>query len=222
VIKLLTYTSPEWKPLSDITNPNKQEYCDKWGYEFIPVVIEESPAPITLPIDRMIAVRDNLDGCDWIWFTGTDSLITNYNKDIKEVTDENADFILASDFHWFNDDSALIRNSEMGRIILNALIDEMPQYLTKLAIPSIPESCNGQGVLMLMLQENRYGNHLKLVTQRMMNSMLYNLFPVPSNRYDRFGNSGNWEPGDLLMHWPALAFDHRMRLAQQYIGQVIK
>jgi hypothetical protein len=39
---------------------------------------------------------------------------------------------------------------------------------------------------------------------------------------DLFGNDGQWQVGDFLIHWPAVALDKRIQLAHNMMGQVVK
>jgi hypothetical protein len=39
---------------------------------------------------------------------------------------------------------------------------------------------------------------------------------------DFYGNRGQWDHGDLMIHWPGTILDHRINLAKMYNQYVIK
>jgi hypothetical protein len=71
----------------------------------------------------------------------------------------------------------------------------------------------------------RLGDGLKIVPQKFINSYDYDLYPgiIPHIfKKDLFGNDGQWQVGDFLIHWPAVALDKRIQLAHNMMGQVVK
>jgi len=152
---------------------------------------------------------------DWIWWTGCDSLITNMTIKLEDRIDNNYHFIIAKDSHNFNADSFFIRNSPEGRAYIEMIISKYPEYKD-----------NGwaeQGVIC-----DTYKDHkeiIKVLPQRAINAYNYDLYPEkkPHEKYfDRDGNDGQWQSGDLLIHWPGTYFDFRLKhLAPYYIQQVV-
>jgi hypothetical protein len=69
------------------------------------------------------------------------------------------------------------------------------------------------------------GDRIKIVPQRELNAYNYDLYPglIPHiYKKDLLGNDGQWQPGDFLIHWPAVPNDQRITMAQQMLTQVVK
>jgi hypothetical protein len=54
---------------------------------------------------------------------------------------------------------------------------------------------------------------IKVLSQRTMNSYDYKMYGVPG--IDLTWKSGQWEPGDFVLHWPALSNQTRIALSKQ-------
>lgn len=104
-IRLLTQHSEEYLPLADLTLPGKSEYCHRWGYE---LVVDPLHPPLSC-WQRPEAWRRHLDGCDWLFFTGTDVMITNHTIDVRDLCAQDKDFIFAADGNGLQSDVMLFR-----------------------------------------------------------------------------------------------------------------
>jgi hypothetical protein len=217
-IRLFTYATENYRALADLTDENKIRYCEKWGYEFhgriVPETIEERPYS-ELGFDKVEFVRDYLDRCDWAWFTDVDSLITNFNKQIEDVINEysQADFLVATWMNGINAGSYLVKNSDIGKAILDGILSRRGQFIHE------------QAALIDVVASGKFEDNIKIVPQRLINAGDYNLFGDPTdqaNRLDKLGTCGQWEEGDLLIHWPGTTLEHRMTLVYEYLDKVIR
>jgi hypothetical protein len=50
----------------------------------------------------------------------------------------------------------------------------------------------------------------------------YHLDPQYHSGTDCYGNRGQWQPGDFLIHWPAATLDERIAMLQEYWPEIIE
>lgn len=203
--------SENYRPLANITwNQNKALYCARYGYTGYNICI---PYRDKMGFDKFNAALHVLDHHDYVWVIGTDAMITNFNKDVYEVIDLQCDkysFIAASDVNGYNADSVIFRNDACGRSLLLAIGAHENVY------------DNEQHTTVVLLEQNQFWrDRAKFTYQWELNSYDYNLYPGCSQIDCRYQQRGQWQEGDLLIHWPGTDFATRMRLANEYLGRVI-
>jgi hypothetical protein len=199
--------TPGFQKLAEFTwHQNKIEYCRKHGYaacnktqgfhEGIPIGFEK--------ILYLQVLMENPQ-YEWIWWTGCDTLITNFNIRIEDRIDENFNLIISNDQNNLNADSFLIKNCDWSRAYIQCVLDCMPQYLDNI--------WKEQGVMIDLYPSNK--DYIKIVPQKLMQSW-------PLAPQDALGNPGQWTSGDWLIHWAGHTMETRLRLATLYQSVVIK
>lgn len=211
-VALLSVYSDNYQPLADLTwKKNKALYCARYGYTGYNICI---PYRDKMGFDKFNCALSVLDHHEWIWITGTDSLITNFNKDIYTCLDLGSNccsFIAAFDANGLNADSVVFRNDVCGKTLLAAIWDHESIY------------DNEQHTVAVLTEQNPYwGNRTKITYQWELNSYDYNLYPGCPHVDSKYQARGQWQEGDLLIHWPGTSFDQRMDLARQYLDRVIQ
>jgi len=184
---------------------NKQEYCEKHGYDFIcgDKSLDTSRHIVWSKILLILDVMKN-SAYKWIFLSDADALVMNTGLCIEDLIDEDYDLIINHDFNGFNSGHFLIRNCARSR----KLLQEAYKHTEFLDHPEWE-----QGAILATLQENRaYLSRTKIIPQRLMNS-----FP------DVLGSllQGTYQPGDFILHFagirePALLkkyFEHYYPLA---------
>ena len=63
---------------------------------------------------------------------------------------------------------------------------------------------------------------VKIVPQRYMNSYIQAPYDYCDVRTDVFGNSGEWEPGDWILHLPGLHKPVRIAVVEQITKFIVK
>jgi hypothetical protein len=142
-------------------------------------------------------------------------MITNFNIRLEDLIDDNFDFVIATDCYNINNDSFLARASDTTIKWLRNTVNLLESYSNA---KWLDQSAMIDTIDMM-------ADRIKIVPQRTMNSYNYDLYPglVPHiYKKDLFGNDGQWQPGDFLIHWPAVSLDTRIALAQEMLGQVVK
>jgi hypothetical protein len=188
--------------------PNKLEYCGIHHYVFQTGELGGEGFNIDgqYTFRRMGLVLDNLkngkwDRWDWVWVCGLDVIVTNMNIKLESIADE---------------DFGLIHSCDA----LDPCLACMDSYLvSRKAIPLLEAVMSHrdnpiggmleQSTTFALVQEERFKGIRKLLPQRVMNSYQYkaeNFTPYAHcgpnwpNAIDSLGHSGEWQPGDFVIH----------------------
>ena len=237
---LITHHDPGYQRLADITwHVNKKEYCDLHGYDMIARTenfVTKQANGLMTGFEKIHLAKHVLEThpeYKWIWWTGTDTMITNFSTRLEERCNDAYHFIVCVDINGINADSFLVRNSPEGKSFLDAILSLEQEYLARywdteqraianlIGLPGTgdpgwpdPESFELTGP---------FKDIVKVYPQRFMNSFNYHLYGATySHHNDKFGWDGNWQVGDWLIHWPAVNLDYRIELANFYNDYIIR
>ncbi len=205
-MKILVYSPySHLEELAALTVPNKQEYCTRHGYEFQTHELGGEGINIEgqYGYRRMGFVLEKLknESWDWIWVVGIDVLITNMVVTLESIVDENYGLIHSCD-------------------ALDPCLACMDSFLVNAKAIPLLEAVMGhrdnpigglqeQSTTFALAQDERFSGIRKVLPQRVMNSYQYqapNMIvyqPHGSNwvnGIDSLGQSGEWKPGDFVLH----------------------
>lgn len=233
---MVSHSDDNYRVLADLTwHKNKLPYAERHGY----VAFNQTENFVTRSskygmsgfekIHLSKTVLDNCPEIEWLWWTGTDSIVTNYNIKIEDKVDNDYDFMICVDVNGINADSFLVKNSEQGRSFLQAVLDLEPQFnhywdteqraiAYLLGFPGTGEPGWPFGDQLAVAEP--YRNIVKILPQRHMNSFYYKIYHYVDQR-DKLGVDGNWQSGDWLLHWPGTDLKNRLQLYQQFKNQII-
>ena len=235
---LITHHDEGYKKLADLTwHENKEEYAALHSYGMYAKTEDwssKSSNGLMTGFEKIYIARDTLienPEFEWIWWTGTDSMITNFSTKIEDRVDNNYHMIVCVDINGVNADSILFRNSPECLNFLNKILDLEQQCMafwdteqraidTLLGFPGTgdPNWPTGNDLVI----KNEYKNVVKLVSQRYMNSYNYTLYREYTDHRDKLGVNGNWSFGDWLVHWPACSLAQRIQLYHHYKNQIVR
>ena len=218
MIVLATMHDNNYKNLADETwEGNKVQYAEKHGYGYLAKTEDFYGFPpgfekIQFLLDTFEAYPDT----SWIWWTGTDGLVTNFTTRIEDKIDENYDIIMSADFNFkINCDSMLVKNSTEAREWLQEIMDNLPTYGN--------HQFKEQQYMLDSL--DKYKDIIKLMPQNFMNSYEYKMYKVAPWNYNKTtdvnGDRGQWETGDWFVHWPGTQPMERMELVKEYKEKII-
>lgn len=201
---------------------NKVKYAIKHGYAYVAKTEDFYGFPPGFEkVQFLIDLLDSYPDAEWIWWTGTDSMITNFETKIEDkVTFDDPNIaphvIMSSDFNFdINCDSILVKNTEQARAWLQEIMDLMPKY----ADHQFKEQ---QAMLDIM---ESWDPWILIMPQYYMNSYEYKMYEVAPWNYkdalDVNGHRGQWEPGDWLVHWPGTQPQERLKLVEIYKDRII-
>lgn len=194
--------------LAALTNQSKREYCERHGYQFH-VLTEMKYSTITgfNKIHFTLDLFKQHPEIEWLLFSECDAMITNLTTLIEDKIDNNYHFIVPVDRLNINSGNFLARNSEQGRAYLQMILDKEKEYSTV--------EWAEQQVIIDTIEE--YQNIVKIVPQRHMNSYESQIYDYCDTRFDILGNSGEWEPGDWIVHWPGTYKATRLERANTHL-----
>lgn len=113
-------------------------------------------------------------------------------------------------------DSFMVRGSEEGYAYLMDILDKYEMYKHHPWVEN-------QAMIDLI---EKHASMTLLLPQHMLNAYDYSCFYHIDNRYregrDCYGNRGQWQPGDFLIHWPGVSLQKRMQLLKQYTPFIIR
>ena len=215
---IVTAHNTTYQPLADITwNQNKRLYAERWGYDAIAKIDEYKYDVSQISFERTELIINLLESgkYDWIHACGCDTMITNFTIPLSDIADNNYDFVIATDCYNINNDSFLARATPLTISWLKHIVSIREEYANN---PWYDQQAMIDTIDMM-------GDRIKFVPQRELNSYDYDQYPgsVPHiYKKDMFGNDGQWQPGDFLIHWPGVSLERRLPLATQMLTQVIK
>lgn len=188
-----------------VTLPNKQKYCALHGYDLLTPALSGTGCNEAekYGLKRLPLVVELLksDTYDWIWVVGTDVLITNLKITLESLIDDNYGLIVGTEPTGVGMDSYLVRKQGGLEVI------EMLASFGQNPIGAAHE----QSTLHHLMKDPEVSKIIKLVPQRQLNAYKYEslhqyefLHPGFVTGIDCLGNSGEWQPGDFVLHTPGL------------------
>lgn len=160
--------------------------------------------------------KDNPD-LDWIWWLDCDAMVTNYNIKLENIIDNDYDVIMSTDFNGLNCGSFLVKNSNKGKAWLEMIFSQ--RYVYKFYSHPWPEQ------IIIMETARNYTEILKVVPQKTFNSYYYSLYGSnyghDGSGLDRLGTSGNWQPGDFVIHFPGYPNNQRIEWIKTFSDNAV-
>jgi len=202
-----------YSDLAAITDAPKREYCNRYGYQFH-VLTEMKYSTITgfNKIHFALDLFKQHPEIEWLLFSECDAMITNLNIRIEDKIDDDYHFIVPVDRLNINSGNFLARNSEQGRAYLQMIVDSETAYKDV--------AWAEQQVIIDSIEQ--YQDIVKIVPQKYMNSYEPEIYDYCDARFDVLGNSGAWEPGDWIVHWPGTYKPTRISRAEAHTQLLIK
>jgi hypothetical protein len=202
-----------YSDLAQLTDAPKQEYCDLHGYQFF-VLNEMKYSTITgfNKIHFTLDLFKQHPEIEWLLFSECDAMITNLTIRIEDRVDNDYHFIVPVDRLNLNSGNFLARNSEQGRAYLQMIVDSEAAYKDV-------EWAEQQVIIDTIEQ---YQDIVKIVPQKYMNSYEPEIYDYCDARFDVLGNSGAWEPGDWIVHWPGTYKPTRISRANHHLPNLIR
>jgi len=197
--------------LAVLTDSLKQEYCNRNGYKFF-VLSEMKYSTITgfNKIHFTLELFKQHPDINWLLFSECDATITNLEILIEDRIDDDYHFIVPVDRLNINSGNFLARNSEPGRAYLQMIIDKEEAYKDI--------AWAEQQVIIDTIDQ--YQHIVKIVPQKFMNSYEPEIYDYCDARLDILGNSGAWEPGDWIVHWPGTHKPTRIERATFHLNNL--
>ncbi len=207
-ITLLISASQEYWKLAEYCAPNKLEYCLRHGIQFT-MRKHVKISPWGERPQFMLEELERMHDGDWLWFMGSDTLITNMTIDVRKfLTDDAPDFTIAKDMHGINNDVFFLRKTKesvaflKGVLALNKLYSDDQQAMNHLL---------------------RMGEvTVKYETMEAMNSYLFDEYPYYKDMGLSTASDGHWRPGRFILHLPGMSNERRYALMEKHLPLVVR
>lgn len=216
-VRFCLYTMGRWQtigPMLDITLPNKIEYCKRHGYA---LHFEEWDGGM-FPGFARLPVLIYLLKCgyyDWVFWLGSDALITNLNTKLESLVSNDCGIIVATDFTQIQLDSFLIRRG-------HGALELMEKVWTYHDNPIGPWW--EQSTLDELVKQPPFNNVVKIVPQRTLNAYRHKWYAnwIPENwrigaHQDCMGTDGEWRPNDFIFHIPGRPLETKMNALSEIV-----
>ena len=210
---IASINTDNYQDLADLTDAPKREYCDRYGYKFF-VLKETKYSPIMgfNKIHYVLDLFNQYPDIEWLLFSECDATVTNLTIPMEDKIDNDYHFIIPVDRLNLNAGNFLARNSKQGRAYLQMIVDSEAQYKDA--------EWAEQQVIIDTIDD--YLDIVKIVPQRYMNSYVQEPYDYCDVRTDVLGNSGEWQDGDWIVHWPGLHKPLRMQQAEKMLAQLTR
>lgn len=200
------------KDLADIAWPNKVAYAEKHGYGHY-CKTDNFTNQVSIQFEKftlMLELFEANPDIDWIWWLDNDAIITNYDIKLESIVDPDYHVIVTTDVATVNGGCFIVRNTRQGR--------EWLEFMLYIGMKEYKDNRwpDQQPMADFFI---KYRDIIKVVPQRAMNSYDYRIYGVDG--IDQLGQSGQWQPGDFVIHFPALPNNARIELMKQYIPNIV-
>ena len=226
-IAMITCHDENYRELASVTVPVKEAYCQKWGYEFVCRTSDffynntynGNPSDLLIGFEKLKMVLDVFEErphLDWIHWSGTDVLITNYNVRLENIVDDDYHIVVCFDGNGMNVDSMLIKNSKVGRGLMRWILDNVENYRHHWWYEQ-------QAMIDFYFQDPLGKDIIKALPQRVMNSYIYDLYPEWRTKphIDHTGHNGDWQEGDFMLQLPGLPTQQRIDVMKEIMKKAI-
>jgi hypothetical protein len=221
-IAMISLNDDTYQPLADITyHKSKLLYCERHGYESIVKTDNfffSDPKMLGFEKIKMILdVFEDKPYLDWIHWTGADVMVTNFNVRLENIIDDDYHVVVCFDGNGMNVDSMLIKNSRVGRGLMQWVLDNVDKYKNHYWYEQ-------QAMIDFYFQVPLAKDIIKALPQRVMNSYIYDLYPEWRGRphIDHTGHDGDWQEGDFMIQLPGLPIQQRIDVMEQILKKIVK
>lgn len=201
-----------YQALADLTwDKNKKLYCEYWQYPYHIKTDGFKYTPSYEKVKFMLDVMNEHPEYEWLYWAGTDTLITNFYINLESFVDNDYHVIMSKDINGINADSFLLKNTKESKEYFEFLWTLVEQYNDHIFWEQ-------QAMIDNM---DKYGHLFKIISQKSFNSMLYRqlYWEIYKSSIDQTGNDGQWEPGDFLLHVPG-SWVPKKEILEKFLGLV--
>jgi hypothetical protein len=213
-IGIVTLHNDWYKDLANFTyDKNLVKYAKKHSYKLV-CKKDNFSTEYLIYFEKIKIILDtfkNNPELDWAWWIDCDAMVTNFNTTLESIIDNDYHIIMSTDDNGLNCGSFLIRNTPQGISWLEMIFSQ--RFVHRYYTHPWPEQ------IVMMETARNYTDILKIIPQKTFNSYYYPLYGEVAARTwcDRLGLSGNWTPGDFVIHWPGKPNIERIELAKHFL-----
>ncbi len=201
-VAVATMFSPAYMEIAGVTMPNMNAYCQRHGYDPISILVDDEKWAYEKHRHFKMMFED---GYDLIWYKDVDAIITNMSTPVVHFIErnralDNVHFFLTRDFNELNGGSVIIRNTPIGGILNDYVLDQKGVLDNEQNVYNSPE-----------FMSDFYGKWTTL-PHPSINSYRYGLY---KECWDFVGREdlGDWVEGkSFVLHTPGLSLEKRLEI----------
>lgn len=197
-IALCTWDTPDYADLAAVSQPGKEEYCERHGYDF---VHDSRPLVDPLGFERLELVAQLLPGYDMVLSVDTDAMIMNHTLKAERLPQTG--LCISEDLFGINDGVFAAVNTPLTQQFFAVLV-------------AMRKAGNSQQMITHLANLDVYRPLVTRVPQRVLNSYRNHLYGRPE------WFTGNYVVGDWICQWPGIAKDDRIPLMRKAQKEVIR
>lgn len=195
-IALLSFFTPDFQPLHDVTGPNKDLYCARRGYRHIVKHTPYGGDPSEYyAFQRLRYIYDllfeNLEegkGIEIILCINTHAQIMNHNTAIESFLDDHHDFYIHKDINGLNAGVFIVRKSEWSK--------KWIEFILLLKDTHQNHCWKEQKLMQDNWERPEFKDKIKVPEHPGFNSYRYDWYWCPET------TAGHFKRGDFVLHVP--------------------
>lgn len=198
--EIITAYTENISNISDLSYESMAKYGDKHGIPHSRYLLEDlTRAASWYKIPLILSKFD--EGAEYVMWIDADTLITNYNFDVRSLLDD-SNLYICRDINGINCGVMIWKNCQETRDILDK-IWSMTDY---------DDHMWWEQAALMHLYDTNFNNitaSVKFIKQNVINAYDYNLYGM-SFEEGQFNNES------MLIHFPGIGAQHRVQLMQYY------
>ena len=193
-VTVVSMWAKNYSEIAEITIPNLLSYCERHGYDFRSILLEDGNAYHFRKHEFFKELFET--DVDVIFYLDVDCLITNHNIKVEDFINDTYCFYITKDVHELNGGAVIIKNDRAGRMLNDIILGERDMFE------------NEQNVYNSFPMITVGVEFMKILNHPSINSYDYSLYPEYPNIRER--EQGHWHEGDFVLHVPGAPMNVRI------------
>ena len=193
-VTVVSMWAKNYSEIAEITIPNLLSYCERHGYDFRSILLEDGNAYHFRKHEFFKELMET--DVDVIFYLDVDCLITNHNYEVEDFMEDGFDFFVTEDVHEINGGSLILRNNEYGEWVNNMVLANKGKHE------------NEQNVYNANRDMALIGRYMRILPHPSINSYDYSLYPEYPHIRSR--EQGHHHETDFVLHVPGAPMNVRI------------
>lgn len=192
--------------IAEITIPVMKMYCDKHGYEFHEIKVEDDKWHFRK--HKYFQERMLKGGVDAFFYLDIDTIITNFTIKVESFLDDEHELFLTKDVNEINSGVLILKTNIYDNWMNESILNCRDIYENEQNSINFLYNCN-----------DTFKSLTKLLPHPSINSYDYSLYQeFPNIREEK---EGHFHSGNFIFHVPALGFEKRIEVLTNIKEQII-